>query len=129
MIGAICVALYLPETLQKDNTLRDLDSSQGDIKNGANVTELLKVRGVVAGIVAYFLLSFVSITYDETIILWSISSRDNGGLEMSQVYIGRLMSGAGILLLAFSVWLYPRIADRLGNVLGFRYGTCSRHDA
>ena len=77
---------------------------------------------MLAGAIAYFLLSYVSITYDETIILWAISSQESGGLAMKQVHIGHVMSATGVILLLYTIYVYPLLAKFLGNMLGFRYG-------
>ena len=123
------VAVFLPETLPRRNCSTEISNSKlssisRESENGATVCELLNTPGVVAAVVAYFVLSFVSITYDETVVLWAISSRDSGGLNMKQVYIGYLMSGSGAILLAYTLYWYPRIASYLGKLLGFKYGSC-----
>lgn len=111
------MAIFLPETLPETSKVGEVASTRG-----ASVSTLLVTPGVVAALAAYFILSFVSITYDETVVLWAISSRDSGGLAMEQVHIGYLMSGSGALLLGHTLYLYPKIAAYLGKLKGFTYG-------
>lgn len=71
---------------------------------------------------AYILISFVSITYTEVVPLWAISSEKHDGLAMSQLRIGYLMSLTGAILVIYTFFLYPKIADCLGPVAGFKAG-------
>lgn len=143
------MARYLPETLPIDDTLEDTATPTRDTDNsgivpqtavstctdgrtapvssvrGASVSTLLSTPGVLTAVTAYFILSFISITFDETVVLWAIAYRVSGGLEMKQVHIGYLMSASGALLLVHTLWLYPKIATCLGNVKGFIFGGCS----
>jgi hypothetical protein len=74
---------------------------------------------------AYFALSFVSITYDECVPLWAMSSRQAGGLGYPQIKLGTLMTASGVLLTLYTIFLYPPISVRLGKLWGFKVGQAS----
>jgi hypothetical protein len=71
---------------------------------------------------AYFFLSMVSITFDEVMPLWALSSFAKGGLEYSNVDIGEILSYTGGGLIVYTMLLFPRISDAIGPMRCFRFG-------
>ena len=78
--------------------------------------------GVINTMLAYFLVSFLSITFSEVVPLWAIASHVHDGLSLQQVQVGYLMSLAGALLVIYTLFIYPKMANALGSVWGFKAG-------
>lgn len=70
------------------------------------------VRSVVMG---YFLLSMVSIMFDEIFPLWLLSSYARGGMEYTAMDIGTIMSYSGFVLIAFTSVVYPWLTQYMGG--------------
>lgn len=144
ILGLVLVYFYLPETLRKiadeemaaqatgaegltnlvDKESKFIIASSSEEKSsGATIRELISTEGVFTGVLAYFVLSFVSIIYDEILPLWLMATRDRGGLDIEQVRIGQIMSVVGAVLLAYTFCIYPVLQERLGTTkAGFRVG-------
>ena len=88
-----------------------------------SLVHLLKIESVVASITAYFVLSYIAIVFDEIVPLWALSSKSKGGLGYDSKDVGLLISFTGIPMILFTLFIFPPLARRLGNVHGFRVGT------
>mmetsp|Transcript_6747 Transcript_6747/g.10164 ORF Transcript_6747/g.10164 Transcript_6747/m.10164 type:complete len:498 (-) Transcript_6747:99-1592(-) len=141
--GFVLLFLFFPETLppakkthqnspivESDGTDECVSnaerSAHSTLENGgkpnasATMFELLQVPGVAITLVAYFVLSFNSICFDEVVPLWSMATHSHGGLGLPQFMIGTLMTIAGAILTVYTFTLYPVLARMLGKTGGFR---------
>ena len=91
-------------------------------KRGASVRELLHAPGVSFALTAYFVLSFIDLSFSEIIPLWAIASVAAGGLGMEQQRIGFLMTFTGCLQVAYTMVFYPIIVEYWGRIQSFRKG-------
>lgn len=136
--GGVMVFIYLPETIDRDS-LRDTTAEETSVVSlvktpgmATTMAQCLTRRvidiplfisaGVFATMLTYFLVSFFSITFSEVVPLWAIATRKRNGLEMPQIDIGYLMSITGVLLVIYTLFVYPKIANYLGPVLSFKVG-------
>lgn len=100
---------------------RQEDKGEQDEKRGP--WYLLRTFPTVRrALAAYFLLSMVSITFDEVMPLWALSSVAKGGLEYSNVDIGEILSYTGAGLILYTMLIFPRLAQAIGPMWCFRCG-------
>jgi len=105
-----------PEDIENDKV------EEEELRFGASVMELLSVPGVMPALIAYFLLSFCSICFDEVVPLWAMATAKHGGLALPQQDIGKLMTLAGCGLTFYTFVIYPPLANYLGKTIGFKVG-------
>lgn len=124
-VACCLVFFFLPETLVTHTSSTQLQGSDGATaspQRGATVSELLNTPGVSFALSAYFVLSFIDLSFSEIIPLWAIASGAAGGLGMQQQRIGFLMTFTGCLQVAYTMVFYPVIVGYLGRVQSFRKG-------
>lgn len=118
LASCLMVYFFLPETLTDHK-----HPVTGDkVKRGATIFELLRTPGVAPAFSAYFVLSFVDLSFSEVIPLWAIASVSVGGLGMEQRRIGFLMTFTGCLQVVYTMVVYPMLVKLLGRVESFRIG-------
>jgi MFS family permease len=120
-VACCLVYVCLPETLM-EHVSSESESGVEVKKRGATVKELLNTPGVSFALSAYFVLSFIDLSFSEIIPLWAIASVAAGGLGMEQQRIGFLMTFTGCLQVAYTMIFYPIIVGYLGRVQSFRKG-------
>ena len=130
LMGLLLIGLFFPETLH--NGTRDASPSPAnpppassvsvgtDQTRGASMMELCRTPGVMSCLLAYLVISFNSIVFDEVVPLWSMASPRKGGLGLEQVSIGHMLTITGVALTLYTFTLYPMVANKLGDRLGFR---------
>ena len=117
-VGGCLIYLFLPETLSHSQSSSGVEAK----KRGATINELLNTPGVSYALSAYFVLSFVDLSFSEIIPIWAIASIAAGGLGMKQKRIGFLMTFTGCLQVVYTMILYPVIVNYLGRVQSLRKG-------
>lgn len=140
MLGFVMIALFFPETLHQNDKCESISSPQAENvasthpsssdpseevessskSGGASMMELCRTPGVVYVLAVYFVISLNSIVFDEIVPLWSMASPDLGGLGLPQVLIGYMMTFTGVILTIYTFTIYPTLAARLGDQMGFK---------
>lgn len=121
-----------------------VDTTDGEEKKQSTLVTLLSIKPVRVSIIAYFLLSYIAIVYDEigkyrralyvdaplnillfahsAVPLWVLSSESKGGLAYDSKQVGFIVSFTGIPMVLFTLFVFPPLARKLGNVQGFKLG-------
>eukprot|EP00607_Mallomonas_marina_P009123 CAMPEP_0182421688 /NCGR_PEP_ID=MMETSP1167-20130531/7142_1 /TAXON_ID=2988 /ORGANISM="Mallomonas Sp, Strain CCMP3275" /LENGTH=499 /DNA_ID=CAMNT_0024599051 /DNA_START=84 /DNA_END=1583 /DNA_ORIENTATION=- len=114
LISAIFTFLYFPETLP--------EVSLSNPKETPRVGNILRTKGVIPIMSSYFLVSLMSIVLDSVFPLWVICSFAEGGFNLSLPDVGKVLSLSGVILVAYTAFVYPLLGSLLGPKNGFLCG-------
>lgn len=117
-----CLPETLPEHPATAGVQRGEEGGAAVKKRGATIRELLDTPGVSLAMTAYFVLSFIDLSFSEVIPLWAIASVAAGGLGLQQQRIAFLMTFTGCIQVAYTMVFYPVIVEHLGRVQSFHKG-------
>jgi MFS family permease len=81
---------------------------------------LMGRRAPAVAIIAYVLHSFTVQTEFDTFPLWTAAPVSAGGLGLESSETGGMLSAMGAAQLGFSLFIFPRIHQALGNLRSFR---------
>jgi len=84
---------------------------------------IFRDRSVITVCSAYALLGFIFTMLDEVFPLWSMQDVSVGGLNFTTNSIGIANSIAGLMTVMIQLFIYHRVANRLGLIRTFRIGS------
>jgi hypothetical protein len=103
-------------------TLSHKSRSSGETNDARAPMESFVWSDTLVTVLAYSILAFTHIVFQEVFVLFCTTKRHDGGLEWSPSSVGLAMALAGVGLLTAQLVLYPRIQRRIGIWRTFNYG-------
>ena len=83
---------------------------------------LIHLPNVFKILLAYVGIAIIDMSFSEALPLWGMSSYSKGGLELTTSQIGNIMSITGLVLVVFTLTVYPLLANYLGVIKSFLLG-------
>lgn len=94
-----------------------------DESNQNSHWRVFRDRNVMFGIIAYALFALGAILFDELFSVFLQTPRKHQGLEMEERDVGTALTISGVGLVVYQLFVYPKLADRLGKRFMFLLGS------
>lgn len=125
-VVGFCSCFFLPESLHNhpigpiDDVKAEKDvESKGDgtpsdtkteTKGDSTEKPLWKNWGMIAAVAAYCFWGLHDMAYSEIFSLWAVSPETLGGLGFTTSYVADVLAVAGLCLLLFQLFVFPKLA-------------------
>lgn len=83
---------------------------------------LMKDRGVLFACLIYGILGLMFVFYEEVLPYWCFLKVEDGGMAFSSTDVGLVNSSGCVLGMLFQMFIYPRIANKVGLLKAFAIG-------
>eukprot|EP01104_Vermistella_antarctica_P017183 TRINITY_DN6048_c0_g1_i1.p1 TRINITY_DN6048_c0_g1~~TRINITY_DN6048_c0_g1_i1.p1 ORF type:complete len:632 (+),score=102.18 TRINITY_DN6048_c0_g1_i1:238-2133(+) len=99
----------------------DGDDESDEEREEVGIMTILMTKEVFLSCGCYGILGWVTIMYDELFTLLIETKASHHGLGFTAAQVGYIGCLAGICMISFQILIYPRIANRFGPLMCFRF--------